>query len=360
VTVQVEPVPRTRGSRRRGWEVAALLAAGAAIGVGVAARRSGRRAPASGSDALRQLSWVGRRLDPYRLHPDPGLAIPPLPPARVVMLPGRGEVFVRHAPRDEGVPIVLLHGWMATADLNWFLLYEALAAHHTVVAPDLRGHGRGIRSFGAFTIEDCADDTAGVLRALCVDRAVLVGYSMGGPVALELWRRHPDLVSGLVLEATGLEFASTQLQQTAWRLLGATGVLLRWPTGRMILLRVGGGLEDLPGELLTFRGWADGEFRRNDPMEMVEAGRALSRFDARSYASTVDVPTAVVVTTRDRLVPPDEQRALARATRARVFEFHADHSAVAMHPAEFAEITLEAIAAVSRPVERGIEVPTSG
>jgi len=351
-----------RSSLRR-WEVAALAAVGAAIAVRAVARRAVReRARRQADGGLRQLSWVGRRLDPYRLHPDPGLAIPTLLPGRVVMVPGRGEVFVRHAPRSggDGVPIVLLHGWMATADLNWFLLYDHLAARHAVVAPDLRGHGRGIRSFGAFSIEDCADDVAGVLRELGVERAVVVGYSMGGPVALEVWRRHPERVAGLVLEATGLQFASTPLQQTAWRLLGATGVLLRWPTGRMVLFRLGGGLEDVPAELLSFRGWADGEFRRNDPVEMVEAGRALSRFDARPYAATVDVPTAVVVTTRDRLVPPDEQFALARATGATVFEFDADHSAVAFRPAEFAAVTLEAIAAVSRPVERDEGLPASG
>jgi pimeloyl-ACP methyl ester carboxylesterase len=242
---------------------------------------------------------------------------------------------------------------MATADLNWFLLYEALAGRHTVIAPDLRGHGRGIRSGRGFSLDDCAEDCAGLLRQLGIERAVVVGYSMGGPVALQLWRRHPSLVAGLVLEATGLQFASTRLQQTAWRLLGAGGVLLRWPTGRLVLLRLGGSLDDIPPELVPFREWADGEFRRNDPQEMVEAGRALSRFDARSYAGEVDVPTAVVVTTRDRLVPPGEQRALARATRAIVFEFDGDHSAVAMQPGEFAMVTLEAIAAVSRPVEAG-------
>jgi pimeloyl-ACP methyl ester carboxylesterase len=123
----------------------------------------------------------------------------------------------------------------------------------------------------------------------------------------------------------------------------------------MVLLRLGGGLEEVSGDLLSIRGWADGEFRRNDPLEMVEAGRALSRFDARPFAGRVDVPTAVVVTTRDRLVPPEEQRALARATRARVFEFDGDHSAVAVQPGEFAEVTLAAIESVAQPVEARAE-----
>jgi len=340
------------GRRWRTWQVAALAAAGVAVGVRVVRGRRARRSPEVAS--ARRVSWVARRLDPFRLE-EPGRSIPPLLPGSVVLVPGRGEVFTRHARRDEGVPIVLLHGWMATADLNWFLLYERLASHHTVIAPDLRGHGRGIRSGSAFSLEDCADDCAGLLRELGVERAVVVGYSMGGPVALELWRRHPSLVAGLVLEATGLQFASTELQQRAWRLLGAMGVLLRWPTGRMVLLRLGGSLDDVPVELLPYREWADGEFRRNDPQEMVEAGRALSRFDARPYAADVDLPTAVVVTTRDRLVPADEQRALARATRAEVFEFEGDHGAVALQPAEFAAVTLEAIASVSRPVEAQAE-----
>src|SRR4051794_3435849 len=135
------------GHHWRSWQVAALAAAGVAVGVRVA---RGRRARDTAAD--RRVSWLGRRLDPFRLQ-EPGSAIPPLLPGAVVMVPGRGEVFARHAPRNEGVPIVLLHGWMATADLNWFLLYETLAAHHTVIAPDLRGHGRGIRSGTAFSLE---------------------------------------------------------------------------------------------------------------------------------------------------------------------------------------------------------------
>jgi hypothetical protein len=125
------------------------------------------------------------------------------------------------------------------------------------------------------------------------------------------------------------------------------GVLLRWPTGRIVLLRIGGGgIEDVPEELFRYGAWADGEFRRNDPAEMVEAGRALAHFNATSFASSVDVPIAVVATTGDRLVPLDDQLALAEATDAKVFEVSADHSAVATQTEELATATLQAIAAV--------------
>jgi 3-oxoadipate enol-lactonase len=236
---------------------------------------------------------------------------------------------------------------MATADLNWFLLYEALGTHHPIVAPDLRGHGRAPRSSGAFTLESCADDAAAILRCVGIDRAVVVGYSMGGPVAMLLWRRHPELVHGLVLEATAMEWSGTRRERLAWRAMGLVGFLLRWPTGRVVLLRATGGVRALPPDLLPYRAWADGEFRRNDPTEAAEAGRALAAFDARPFAGSVDVPSAVVVTTRDSLVPPERQRALAAALRAPVFELDGDHIVVAVRPDELAEVTLRAIAAVA-------------
>src|SRR5207247_8352784 len=139
----------------------------------------------------------GRALDPYRDVPDSGFMLPSLPPAQIVSIPERGELFVRRGGREAGTPVLLLHGWMASADLNWFLLFDALGERHPIVAPDLRGHGRGPRSPGGFTLEDCADDAAALLRHLGIERAIVVGDSMGGPVALLLLRRRPELVAGL-------------------------------------------------------------------------------------------------------------------------------------------------------------------
>ena len=75
-----------------------------------------------------------------------------------------------------------------------------------MVAPDLRGHGRGIRSRRPFRLEDCADDLAALVEQLGCGPVVVVGYSMGGLVAQLLWRRHPDLVAGLVLCSTARVF----------------------------------------------------------------------------------------------------------------------------------------------------------
>src|SRR5688572_14410988 len=76
--------------------------------------------------------------------------VPPAPPetlpaGRLVQVPGRGEFFLRDSGGD-GPPVLLLHGWMFNADLNWMFSYEPLRqAGYRVLAIDHRGHGRGLR-----------------------------------------------------------------------------------------------------------------------------------------------------------------------------------------------------------------------
>ena len=136
-----------------------------------------------------------------------GLDPPPLPPGRLVPLPGRGTTFVRELAGPPGAPtVILLHGWTVTADLNWFPSYGPLARRFRVLALDQRGHGRGLRSWRPFRLEDCADDVAALAQVTDTDRAIVIGYSMGGPVAQLVWRRHPELVEGLVLCATSARF----------------------------------------------------------------------------------------------------------------------------------------------------------
>src|SRR4051794_5535253 len=134
----------------------------------------------------------------------------PLPPGRRVQVPKRGPMWVRGgAGPPRAPPVVLLHGWMAPADLNWFPSSAALGRHFRVLAVDHRGHGRGLRSTRPFRLERCADDVAALLDELRIDKAIAVGYSMGGPIAQLLWKRHPEKVDGLVLCATSRRFSSS-------------------------------------------------------------------------------------------------------------------------------------------------------
>jgi 3-oxoadipate enol-lactonase len=124
-------------------------------------------------------------------------------------------VFVREVTGPPDAPVLfLLHGWTATAALNWFPVFDALGERYRVVAFDHRGHGDGIRARRPFQLADCADDVVAIADALGIDQFVPVGYSMGGPIATLVWRRHRARVQALVLCATASRFGASRLERT--------------------------------------------------------------------------------------------------------------------------------------------------
>ncbi len=296
------------------------------------------------SGEVTRLRRMMRRLD-VGLGRKPPTPPAGLPPAYVVTLDGRGETFVRHHEGSVDAPVVLLlHGWTASADLQWSTVYPALCERYSVIAIDHRGHGRGIRSEEEFTLEDCADDAAAAVRVLVPGRQVIaVGYSMGGPITLHLWRRHRDLVAGVVLEATALEWQTALEDRIRWRFLVLLERLLGSRRLHNWIARYLREEVHTNPELEAHVPWMLAEMRRTDARAVIEAGRALRDFDARPFASAIDVPAAMVITTDDHVVRPVKQRALAAAVRARVFEIRADHDATMAASRPFANLTREAV-----------------
>lgn len=271
-----------------------------------------------------------------------------LPPGRHVELPGRGRTFVRELAGPAGAPtLLLLHGWTASADLNWHGSYHALGERYRVVAMDHRGHGRGIRSRRSFRLTDCADDAAALVDVLGLGRVVPVGYSMGGLVAQLLWRRHHRLVDGLVLCATSRHFSVSMRERQRFAGLGALGVASRAVPPRLIGEHIASAIS-ARSTAGPFEGWAAAELRRNDWRTIFEAGRALGFFDSRAWASEIDVPTAVVMPTADTMVPPRRQIAMARAIPgATLHPVAGDHTVCATHPERFVPVLLDAIRSVT-------------
>jgi pimeloyl-ACP methyl ester carboxylesterase len=294
--------------------------------------------------------------------PDVAPPLPPygLPPARLVPVPGRGEIFVRESvcsTVSDQPTIALLHGWMYPADLTWLACYEPLSHLGHVVAMDHRGHGRSARPSEPFRLADAADDVGALLRELNTGPVVAVGYSMGGVIAQLLWRRHPDLVQGLVLCATAATFADRLCDRLLWRGMGALQVALRviprmwWE--RLVRAQLEGTLpfpltrlitEDTPPEAVQLLPWIIGELDRGSAEDVAEAGRELGRYDARGWLGTVDVPTAVIITARDRLIPVSRQRTLATLIPgAQTFEVALDHNAPSSRPDIFVPTLEKAI-----------------
>jgi pimeloyl-ACP methyl ester carboxylesterase len=260
---------------------------------------------------------------------------PVLPPGRELELPGRGKLFVRELWGPPGAPVLfLLHGWTATADLNWCTSYAALGRRFRVIAPDLRGHGRGLRTRKPFQLRDCADDVAAIADVLGIDRFLVAGYSMGGPIAQLTWKRHRSRVAGLVLCATARNFTSGVPEERLW-FVSLNGLALASRLGP------GPARRWLSEQFMHHRGreyepWAFDQVRGHDWTAVFEAGRSLGRFSSVPWAGEINVPTAVVVTTKDRVVPVRRQIRLAESIPfARLFPVEGDHDVCVARPELF-------------------------
>jgi 3-oxoadipate enol-lactonase len=269
-----------------------------------------------------------------------------MPDGGPLELPGRGTTSVRTIEGPPGAPtVLLLHGWTATADLNFFRCYQPLGVHYRVVALDHRGHGQGIRSRKAFRLEDCADDAVAVCDALGIERMIPVGYSMGGPVAQLIAHRHAERVSGLVLCATADHFVSSRQEKINFLGLGGLAALARltptqartWLTRQFYLQR----------KAQDWDQWAIDEVAASDWRAVLEAGKAIGRFSSRSWIGTVAAPTSVVITMRDSTIPVRRQlRMLQDMPGAVGFRVDADHDAVVNHADRFVPVLLAAIESV--------------
>lgn len=268
-----------------------------------------------------------------------------LPPARTIHVKGRGEFFLRDTAAVDsagqaGRPVVmLLHGWMATADLNWIGAYGPLQdAGYRVLAIDHRGHGRGLRPIEKFRLVDCAADAAGVLRTLGVGPAVVVGYSMGGAIAQLVTRDHPDVVSGAILSGTAQHWQEPALRRY-WAAMGAMGLGMALAPARFWSLGMKrSGIPDSPASA-----WLQSELMRHSARDLAEAGRELGRFDSRPWLRRLEAPSAVVLTSRDELVPPRKQHELATALEAEIFDAPIRHIEVSTAGPKYSEPLLRAI-----------------
>jgi pimeloyl-ACP methyl ester carboxylesterase len=279
-----------------------------------------------------------------------------LPAPQLIDLPERGRTCVIDAPGPEGAPtVILLHALATTAALSWYPSVQALAEHYRVIAFDQRWHGRGIQS-EHFRLADCADDVVAVADALGVEKFMLVGYSMGGAVAQLTWKRHRDRVEGLVLAATARNFRGKATERLWFAMTAAA--MNRWgERARVGMLKVASALSDQPAGLSKAADrvapWAMSEFRSTSAWSIFAALDEVGRFDSATWIKRVDVPTSVIVATRDRFIPTRRQRRLAASIPAAMsYDVEGNHAAIVMGAEEFVPVLLAACRSVTRRLER--------
>jgi pimeloyl-ACP methyl ester carboxylesterase len=273
---------------------------------------------------------------------------------RKVALLGRGEIFVRDSTGPSNAPtLLLLHGLGATGLLNWRPVFEPLRRSYRVLVVDHRGHGRGMRIRAPFRLADCADDVAALTESLGIDRFFAVGYSMGGPIAQLLWQRHRRRVEGMVLCATACRFASSDHRRLSHAFSPLLNVAGRVAPRRTIRRAAQQYLSEAIADP-AIRERVMSEVGSSDPVTVGQAAAAVMRFDSSEWISDVDVPTSIVLTQKDQLVPAASQRAMAdRISGSVIHGVSGDHSVCVTHPALFVPALEQACASVvsrARPV----------
>lgn len=118
---------------------------------------------------------------------------------RTIRLHGRA---VTYAQAGSGPVLLLIHGMAGTLE-NWREVIEPLAFRHTVIAPDLPGHGASEPGGGDYSLGSLAAGLRDLLLALGHDRATLVGHSLGGGIAMQFSYQFPELTERLVLVSSG-------------------------------------------------------------------------------------------------------------------------------------------------------------
>jgi pimeloyl-ACP methyl ester carboxylesterase len=209
-----------------------------------------------------------------------------------VEIQGRSLVYLGGpGPSPAALPLVCLHGAGGSAAV-WTQLHAGFASERPVFALDLPGHGRSALFVEATSLDRYAGVVRDALDALGLARAVLVGHSMGGAVALLVALAVPDRVAGLLLVGT------------AARLRVAPGILegiRRDPAVAVERICAMAHAPSAPSELVA-RGVV--EMRRVPPTVLEGDFRACDGFDVRSRVGAIAAPALVVVGSEDAMTPP--------------------------------------------------------
>ncbi|HEY8566872.1 MAG TPA: 3-oxoadipate enol-lactonase [Beijerinckiaceae bacterium] len=208
----------------------------------------------------------------------------------------------------EDAPAVVFSNSLGATLSMWDRVAPALAGRYRVIRYDTRGHGASPVTPAGFTLETLAEDLAGLLDALGIARAHVVGLSLGGMTAQTLALTHPERVAGLTLMATSSHMppASAWAERAAAVRAGgmasvADAVLARWFTAAFA--------EAEPDAFATLRA----QFLATPPEGYAGCCEAIATFDLRTRLQAVRAPTLVIAGADDPSTPPAHAEAIRAA-----------------------------------------------
>lgn len=242
-------------------------------------------------------------------------------------------VRFRVADEGQGPVILFVHGFPLDHTM-WRAQIDEFSKTHRVIAPDLRGFGGTDGALYSVSMEQFADDLAGLLGALAVaGPVVFCGLSMGGYIAWQFVQRHPARVTKLIVCDT--RAAADSEEAAANRLKMADLVVKEGPEpvvrAMMPKLFAQCSSEHCPAAIASVRQVV----MNTNPVAIAAAHRGMAvRPDVTSFLPTLRLPTLVICGEHDVISPPDEMKAIAEAIPGARYALvsHAGHMAPMEQP----------------------------
>lgn len=195
----------------------------------------------------------------------------------------------------EGSPVLLIHG-LGSSTLDWELQIPALAAHHRVVALDVRGHGRSDKPRQRYRIADFAGDVAALIEHLQLPPVHLVGISMGGMTGFQLGVDQPQLLRSLTIVNSAPEVKAKKLSDYLQ-------IAKRWTLARLLPLETTAkALARLlfpKPEQAELRRKVEERWPRNDKRAYLASLDAIIGWGVRERLGRITCPTLVISADRD-------------------------------------------------------------
>jgi pyruvate dehydrogenase E2 component (dihydrolipoamide acetyltransferase) len=232
------------------------------------------------------------------------LEVPEEPQPQLVEIGGRQISYLTMAPEEPaGDPVVLVHGYGGDKN-SWLFVQQPLAEERTVHALDLPGHGASSKDVGDGSLRTLAETVTGFLDALGIERAQLVGHSLGGAVVAAMAKAAPGRVASLTLLAPAGYTAEADAEYLRGFAAATSRRELKPLLGRLFAdpSQV---TRQLVDDLLRYKR-LDGVDKALSTLLATLLDGDRQAIDTRALLDGVDVPVTVVWGGADRILPPPE------------------------------------------------------
>jgi len=238
---------------------------------------------------------------------------------------------VHYETYGHGRPVILLHGWLESWD-HWIGTMEALGQRHKTYALDFWGFGESGKQGDSFTVRDYVEMVNQFMERLGIERASVLGHSMGGTVTLSLTLKHPERVKRAIVVGSPIvgDGLSLFLRLSARRSLAGLFYQV-FPLGVRILSPL------YARDWKTWYRMFERDLSRTTLESFHYSIASLRETDLRPQLREIRVPVLGIYGRIDRIVDPEQGKVLARSTpRAEIHYFkNSGHFPMLDEPKQF-------------------------